>query len=80
MLDKREWMTNFVSIPIGNWPVAIVDDFKHWVEGIGDVLITKNIIIIAKVLYIPNLRQNLLSVEQVASDGVVILFDEDTLP
>jgi hypothetical protein len=36
--------------------MAIVDDFKHWVEGIGDVLITTNIIIIAKVLYIPNLK------------------------
>jgi hypothetical protein len=80
MLDKREWMTNFVSIPTRNWLVAIVDDFKHWVEGIGDVFITTNIIIVTKVLYIPNLRQNLLLVEQVASDGVVILFDEDTLP
>jgi hypothetical protein len=56
MLDRKEWMTNFVSIPIGNWLMAIVDDFKHWVEGIGDVLITTNIIIIAKVLYIPNLK------------------------
>ncbi len=71
-------MTNFVSIPIGNWLMAIVDDFKHWVEGIGDVLITTNIIIIAKVLYIPNLKWNLFLLRQFASNGVVTLFDEDT--
>lgn len=78
MLDKREWMTNFVSIPIGNWLMAIVDDVKHWVEGIGDVLITTNIIIIAKVFYIPSLKRNLFSVRQFVSNGVVTLFDEDT--
>lgn len=71
-------MTNFVSIPIGNWLMEIVDDFKHWVEGTRDVLIMTNIIIIAKVLHIPNLKQNLLSVCEFASNGVVILNDEDT--
>jgi hypothetical protein len=56
MLNMREWMINFVSIPIGSWLMVIVDDFKHWFEGIGDVLITTNIIIIAKVLYITNFK------------------------
>jgi hypothetical protein len=56
MLNMREWMTNFVSIPIGNWLMATENDFKHWVERTGDVLIMTNIVIIAKVFYIPNLR------------------------
>jgi hypothetical protein len=26
MPDKREWISNFVPIPIGNWPMAIIGD------------------------------------------------------
>jgi hypothetical protein len=27
MTDKREWISNFLPIPIGNWPMAIIGDW-----------------------------------------------------
>jgi hypothetical protein len=65
MLDRKEWVTNFVPILVGNWPLVITIDLKHWVEGIGNILILTSIdgviksVIIVKVFYILNLKQNL---------------------
>jgi len=63
---------------------VITTNLKHWVEGIGNIFILTSIdgviksVIIAKVLYIPNFKQNLFLVRQATSKGVTTLFNEDT--
>jgi hypothetical protein len=84
MSDTKEWVTNFVPILVGNWPLVITIDLKHWVEGIGNIFILTSIdvviksVIIAKILYIFNLEQNLFLIRQTTSKGVTTLFNEDT--
>jgi hypothetical protein len=54
---------------------VITIDLKHWVEGIGSIFILTSIdgvikiVIIAKVLYILNLKQNLFLIRQATSKG-----------
>jgi hypothetical protein len=83
MSDRKEWVTNFVPILVGNWPLMITTNLKPWVERIGNILILTSIdgviksVIIAKVLYIFNLKQNLFLIHQTTSKGVTTLFNED---
>jgi len=76
MSDRKEWVTNFVPILVGNWPLVITTNLKHWVEGIGNILILTSIdgvvksAIIAKVLYILNFKQNLFLIHQATSNLV----------
>jgi hypothetical protein len=84
MSYRKEWVTNFVPILVGNWPLVITIDLKHWVEGIGNIFILTSIdgviksVIIAKVLYILHLKQNMFLICQATSKGVTTLFNEDT--
>jgi hypothetical protein len=84
MSDRKEWVTNFVPILVGNWPLVITTNLKHWVEGIGNIFILTSIdgviksAIIAKVLYILNLKQNLFLFHQATGKGVTTLFNENT--
>jgi hypothetical protein len=75
MSNKKEWVTNFVPILIGNWPLVITIDLKHWVEGIGNIFILTSIdgiiksVIIANIIYILNFKQNLLLIHQAINKG-----------
>ena len=41
MTEHRHWFTTFKPIPPGTWSVTVADDRDLWVEGIGDILITR---------------------------------------
>ena len=68
MTEHRNWFTTFKPIPSGTWSVTIADDRNLWVQGIGDIIITRTVDrvykkgVLQKVLYIPELRRNLFSI------------------
>jgi hypothetical protein len=84
MSNKKEQVTNFVPILIENWPLVITTNLKHWVERIGNIFILTSIdgviksVIIAKIIYILNFKQNLFLSHQAINKGVTSLFNEDT--
>lgn len=65
MTDHRDWFSTFTPIPKGHWSVVVADDQNIWVQGKGDIEITRTVNgkekhgILRKVLYIPELRRNL---------------------
>ena len=76
MTEHRNWFTTFKPIPSGTWSVTVADDRNLWVEGIGDIIITRTVDgvhkrgVLQKVLYIPKLRRNLFSIGLASKAGL----------
>ena len=76
MTEHRHWFTTFKPIPTGTWSVTVADDRDLWVEGVGDILITRIVDgihkrgVLQKVLYIPELRRNLFSIGLASKAGL----------
>lgn len=76
MTEHRHWFTTFKPIPPGTWSVTVADDRNLWVQGIGDILITRTVDgihkkgVLQKVLYIPELRRNLFSIGLASKAGL----------
>jgi hypothetical protein len=68
MTEHRNWFSTFKPIPKGSWSVTVADDRHIWVQGIGDIQITRTVDgiekkgVLRKVLFIPELRRNLFSI------------------
>jgi len=39
MTDTSEWFNTFEKVPIGKWPIMVVDNQKLWVGGVGAIKI-----------------------------------------
>ena len=76
MTEHRDWFSTFKPIPQGTWAVTVADDRDIWVQGVGDINITRTVDGIAKegvlkkVLYIPDLRRNLFSIGLASKAGL----------
>ena len=76
MTDRREWFSDFNSVPQGTWYVAVADDRKLPVRGTGTVKIIRTIDgqektgTLQGVLYIPDLRRNLFSIGLATEHGL----------
>lgn len=76
MTEHRNWFTTFKPIPSGTWSVTVADDRNLWVQGVGDIHITRIVDginkkgVLRKVLYIPELRRNLFSIGLASKSGL----------
>jgi hypothetical protein len=41
MTEHREWFSTFRPIALGTWSVTVADDRDLWVQGVGDINITR---------------------------------------
>ena len=84
MTDHRDWFSTFTPISKGTWSVAVADDRNIWVQGKGDIEITRTVNgqekhgTLQKVLYIPELRRNLFSIGIAAKAGYSSQTDDGT--
>ena len=76
MTEHRDWFSTFKPIPQGTWAVTVADDRNIWVQGVGDINITRTVDgvskegVLKKVLYIPDLRRNLFSIGLASKAGL----------
>ncbi|KAG8233931.1 hypothetical protein J437_LFUL005137 [Ladona fulva] len=80
MTLRKDWLINYCPNP--GLQVTVANDKKLMAEGIGDVAIRLSdgdydITTISNVMYVPNLRVNLLSVSMLVSRGYVVVFDSN---
>lgn len=79
MTDKRGWFIDFQPIPEFCWSVNTANDHKLWVRGTGDILVHSHVnglissLRLKNVLYVPELRRNLVSVSQFTPNKVAIV-------
>jgi hypothetical protein len=75
MSDQRDWFTDFVPVPEGSWMVNGIGVSSYPVQGFGNVNVwtivndEKKVITLKKVLYVPGLGTNLLSITVVTNLG-----------
>lgn len=76
MTEHIDWFTTFKLIPSNTWSVIVADDKNLWVQGIGDINITRTVDgiqkkgVLQKVLFIPELRRNLFSIGLASKAGL----------
>jgi hypothetical protein len=79
MTDKLQWFTNFQSIADECWTVTVADDNVLYVRGIGDIPVQATIdgvvtsFKLKNVLYVPQLRRNLISTDRLTDKRVAIV-------
>ena len=78
--DQRSMLMNFTTVPRGSWTVSGIGGTTLAVDGYGDfnavatVGDTENAIVIKKVLYVPHLGANLLSIAAETDLGSTVTF------
>jgi transposase InsO family protein len=83
MTDKLQWFTNFQSIDNECWTVTVADNNVLYVRGIGDIPVhaTINGVVtsfrLKNVLYVPQLRRNLISIGRLTENRVAIVHLRD---
>ena len=83
MTDKLQWFTNFQSIADECWTVTVADNNVLYVRGIGDIHVqaTINGVVtsfrLKNVLYVPQLRRNLISIGRLTEKHVAIVHIRD---
>jgi hypothetical protein len=83
MTDKLKWFTNFQSIDDKCWTVTVADNNILYVRGIGDIPVhaTINGVVtsfkLKNVLYVPQLRRNLISTGRLTEKRVAIIHIRD---
>ena len=76
MTEHRDWFSTFRPIATGTWSVTVADDRDLWVQGVGDINITRLVDgvqkkgVLQKVLFIPDLRRNLFSIGFASKAGL----------
>ncbi len=80
MSDQRDWLIDFVPVPEGSWTVNGIGVSSYPVQGFGNVNVwtmvndEKKVITLKKVLYVPGLGTNLLSIAAVTDLGWNVIF------
>ena len=83
MTDKLQWFTNFQSIDDKCWTVTIANNNILYVRGIGDIPVhaTINGVVtsfrLKNVLYVPQLRRNLISTGRLTEKRAAIVHIRD---
>jgi hypothetical protein len=83
MTYHREWFTNFTPIPSGQRGVRVANGNLIWAEGIGDISIESQINgqwitgTLRRVLYVPELRRNLVSICQITEKNMACIYKKD---
>jgi hypothetical protein len=80
MSDQRDWLIDFEPVPEGSWTVNGIGVSSYPVQGFGNVNVwtmannEKKVITLKKVLYVPGLGTNLLSIAAVTDLGWNVTF------
>src|SRR5262249_7439671 len=80
LCSKREWFTEYRSIP--HRPIHLADDRAITDKGVGTIQVRLNIDgkysygYLQEVLFVPDLRGNLLSVNQMTNRNLRVIFDD----
>lgn len=80
MTAHREWLTSFDNSK--KTSIKLADNRKLAAEGIGNIVIRGNDgkrVIIEKVLYVPEMNCNLMSIGQLVEKGFSVTMDGDSL-
>lgn len=83
MTDKLQWFTNFQSIADECWTVTVADNNVLYVRGIGDIPVQATIdgvvtsFRLKNVLYVPQLKRNLISTGRLTEKRVAIVHIRD---
>ena len=83
MTDKLQWFTNFQSIDDHCWTVTVADNNVLYVRGIGDIHVQATInglvtsFRLKNVLYVPQLRRNLISTGRLTEKRAAIIHVRD---
>ena len=79
MTDKLRWFTNFHVNDDQCWSVIIADNHLLYVRGIGDIYVNALVngivstIKLKNILYVPQLRRNLISIGRLTERRVAII-------